>query len=291
MGSYLATETEPLKKAEEIEARGKGDGDGDEDEDEDDGRVAVDRGGLAVSWRKRMALAVPHIRQRHAWDCGLACVEVVLRSNSCREPCSVDDLCARVGTQSTWTIDLAFLLQSYGVSSTLTTLTVGVNDAYRGLDFYKTDISDDEQRVNHLFADAASKGIVVREESVPLDELKLQLMAESSLYIALLDLRHVRCTDCHRRRPFFCFTYLGHFVVLCDYDPKTDLFMYRDPGSSASACFMRSADLEQARRSLGTDEDLICIPRIPDVPSKPNPSSFASSSSPPSSLCSPPRPS
>lgn len=203
------------------------------------------------------------------------------RSHSVTEPCSLATLQDIVGTQSTWTIDLVFLLHGYGVKASMHTQCVGVNDAYRGLEFYKNDIGEDERRVNRLFAAAREASIPVLEEPVPLLTLQRSLLDGSATFIVLVDLRYLRCTSCTRKRPLFCFQYMGHFIVLCDYDSVTDTFTYRDPGCGVEACYIKSADLEVARLSVGTDQDLVIVPNPPTPPSSPT-FSAASSMTPPS---------
>ena len=55
----------------------------------------------------------PHVSQCSNWDCGVACVQMVLRGLS-REG-ERSSLLAALGTRSVWTIDLAMLLHRFGV--------------------------------------------------------------------------------------------------------------------------------------------------------------------------------
>jgi hypothetical protein len=55
--------------------------------------------------------------------------------------------------------------------------------------------------------------------------------------------------------------YLGHYVVLCGYDPATHAFAFRDPaaGPGEGAGLVGGAALDAARWAWGTDEDLLLV--------------------------------
>lgn len=53
--------------------------------------------------------------------------------------------------------------------------------------------------------------------------------------------------------------YCGHYIVLIGYDDSRELVFYRNPSSSNSFSFTSYSSFECARRSFGTDEDLIFI--------------------------------
>ncbi|KAL8093537.1 hypothetical protein AgCh_035421 [Apium graveolens] len=51
----------------------------------------------------------------------------------------------------------------------------------------------------------------------------------------------------------------GHYVVICGYDAAKDEFEIRDPASSRKHERITSKCLEEARKSFGTDEDLLLV--------------------------------
>jgi hypothetical protein len=55
----------------------------------------------------------PHIQQKFNWDCGIISCQMCLRW--CGRSESFDDLTRRCPTQSTWSIDLAYLLHELGL--------------------------------------------------------------------------------------------------------------------------------------------------------------------------------
>ena len=59
-------------------------------------------------------MEVPHVHQLASWDCGLACVLMVLRASGFTT-CTIQDLADICSTNSIWTVDLAYLLQRFCV--------------------------------------------------------------------------------------------------------------------------------------------------------------------------------
>lgn len=55
----------------------------------------------------------PHVQQRDSWDCGIACVLMVI-SGICGRRYSYRHLQQLLDTKSVWTIDLALLLRRFG---------------------------------------------------------------------------------------------------------------------------------------------------------------------------------
>ncbi|CAL5363950.1 unnamed protein product [Camellia sinensis] len=51
-----------------------------------------------------------------------------------------------------------------------------------------------------------------------------------------------------------------HYVEICGYDAMTDEFEIRDPASSGKHEKVTSKRPEEARKSFGTDEDLLLLP-------------------------------
>ncbi|KAI8844922.1 hypothetical protein BC829DRAFT_399767, partial [Chytridium lagenaria] len=52
---------------------------------------------------------------------------------------------------------------------------------------------------------------------------------------------------------------MGHYVVLVGYDPETDGFLVRDPGTEEELCFVDAEVLDGARSFHGTDHDAIVV--------------------------------
>eukprot|EP00967_Tisochrysis_lutea_P071507 scaffold95058_cov30-Tisochrysis_lutea.AAC.5 len=111
-------------------------------------------------------LATPSRAQAADWDCGLACVQMVLLALGVgATECTLTELRKRLTSNSVWTADLVFLLASYGIECEYLTseLGAGADSADRaGSAFYSASLDADAARVNALFARAEEEGVVIR---------------------------------------------------------------------------------------------------------------------------------
>ncbi|KAK9700069.1 hypothetical protein RND81_08G215500 [Saponaria officinalis] len=105
-------------------------------------------------------IEVPHISQLSNWDCGLACILMVLETMGISN-CSLHSLEKLCGTRSIWTVDLAYLLQSYSVLFRYFTVTLGANPNFSMESFYKDQLPHDLVRVDLLFQKALEAGIKI----------------------------------------------------------------------------------------------------------------------------------
>ncbi|KAG6553484.1 hypothetical protein Mapa_004396 [Marchantia paleacea] len=207
-------------------------------------------------------IQVPHVRQMCDWDCGLACVLMVLRALRIdgHDLKSLSSLCR---TTSIWTVDLAHLLRHFAVNVAFLTVTIGANPNFAVETFYKENMEEDGARVNKLFEKAAQVGIQIQLRSISGDELCMLILSGRYLAIALVDKRKLS----HPWLDEICLGdccglntgYTGHYVVICGYDIDTDEFEIRDPASSSGSGRISLDALEEARKSFGTDEDILFI--------------------------------
>ena len=71
-----------------------------------------------------IAMLVPHVEQQEDWDCGLACVGMVLSALGLPlEATTQPRLRMRLSSSEVWTIDLAYLLSDFGVDAEYCTAT------------------------------------------------------------------------------------------------------------------------------------------------------------------------
>ncbi|XP_050385070.1 guanylyl cyclase 1 isoform X1 [Argentina anserina] len=217
---------------------------------------------------------VPHINQLHSWDCGLACVLMVFRTFGI-DSCDIQTLADLCCTNSIWTVDLAYLLQKFSIDFSYYTVTFGANPNYSGETFYKEQLPNDLVRVDTLFQKALEAGIRIKCRSVSREEICFLILCGKYIAIVLVDQ--------YKLSPFnqdnviisdLCGSnsdYTGHYVIVCGYDTATDEFEIRDPACSRKHERVSSTCLEEARKSFGTDEDLLLISlrksRKPDSPS------------------------
>ncbi|GFP86343.1 protein gucd1 [Phtheirospermum japonicum] len=205
---------------------------------------------------------VPHINQQRTWDCGIACVLMVLRALGVYD-CNIQELGELCCTTSIWTVDLAYLLQKFAVRFTYCTVTLGANPDFCVEAFYKDQLPNDLIRVNMLFREAREAGIDIECRSLSATEISDLILSGKYVAIALVDqyklsnsgLEDVCVSDFYGGNP----GYTGHYVVICGYDAVTNEFEIRDPASSIKHERVSSWCLEQAHKSFGTDEDLLLI--------------------------------
>jgi hypothetical protein len=80
--------------------------------------------------------------------------------------CTLVELRKRLTSSSVWTIDLVFLLASYGCQCEYLTSELGAgadSTARSRSDFYSGSLADDATRVESLFARAAQEGAAIRQ--------------------------------------------------------------------------------------------------------------------------------
>ncbi|KAL5567641.1 hypothetical protein UlMin_024216 [Ulmus minor] len=205
---------------------------------------------------------VPHINQLYSWDCGLACVLMVFRTVGINSD-DIESLAEICGTTSIWTIDLAYLLQKFLVNFSYYTVTFGANPNYSVETFYKEQLPNDLERVDMLFQKAKQAGINIQCRSISREDISLMILSGKYIAIALVDqyklsqswVKDVFISDYTSSNS----DYTGHYVVICGYDTVTNEFEIRDPASSRKNVKISSECLQEARKSYGTDEDLLLI--------------------------------
>lgn len=111
---------------------------------------------------------VPHTQQEAAWDCGIACVLMVLRSKWFLREADLEGLKGMVAeaNQSIWTVDLLYLLRRNGVKASFFTVTLGVDPTYAGKGFYNASFDRDRARVSKLFSPRTQAKFGVRIRKV-----------------------------------------------------------------------------------------------------------------------------
>ena len=202
--------------------------------------------------------ALRHVRQSFSWDCGLACVMMVLQHKGMSAP--LEEMMTIAGTKSVWTVDLAYILSRYSVDFTFYTVTDGVRPEYGDEAFYKVDIDADMVRVNKLFETAASLNISIDKRSVEVDEI-LECVARGGMAITLVDKRLLPTGSTIARliQQHVNIGFVGHYVIVCGYNPRTRCVLVADPACSDARTPVSVAEYDAARKAFGTDEDLLLI--------------------------------
>ncbi|CAG0887789.1 unnamed protein product [Darwinula stevensoni] len=215
-------------------------------------------------------IKLQHVQQRLHWDCGLACVAMVLPDDK-RDQflANLPAICHEEGFgESTWSIDLAYLLSRVSVPHVYCTITFGVNPGHSREAFYDRIIGKDRHRVTMRFEQAAARGVKVEQREVSLEEILSHLRYRGPV-ILLTDANRLLCTRCTYNRisldaaaccPFRC-PYQGHYIVACGYSLTQQRVFYRNPSLGDRVCCMPFETLEDARSAYGTDEDVIFVTR------------------------------
>ena len=189
---------------------------------------------------QREVTTIRHIKQVDTWDCGLACIQMVIDwlNNAFSTPTPEDQEALRkwmmdfVKAKSLWTIDLVMLLQNMLEmnSNKLTSSSsylfcsnqFGIDKSYNNLDYYKDAFSDDEIRVKSLFEKAEHRNLPLMQVSHMSLNILIDLVSrENVLAIVLLDntifnqqnnTANEETTSNVDRSEV---SYSGHYVVLC----------------------------------------------------------------------------
>ncbi|KAK9075452.1 hypothetical protein SSX86_003775 [Deinandra increscens subsp. villosa] len=205
---------------------------------------------------------VPHLKQERTWDCGLVCVLMVLKTLNINH-FDIKDLEAFCHTNSIWTVDLAYLLQKLSISFSYITVTLGANPNFSLETFYEKQLTDDIVRVNMLFQRSQEAGIDIECRSIKGDEIALLILSGKYILIALVD-KYILSKPWTHDEYLSNFSsgssgYTGHYIVICGYDALTGEFEIRDPASTRTRETISSRCLEKARKSFGTDEDILLV--------------------------------
>ncbi|GAX83634.1 hypothetical protein CEUSTIGMA_g11058.t1 [Chlamydomonas eustigma] len=228
---------------------------------------------------------VPHCKQHFSWDCGLACVFMVVKAFNAAALQSTpqvsdphesdyDKLRELCPTTSIWTVDLAHLLRRLGLEVCFLTKTLGPNPAYANEGFYMEHLQEDELRVSQLFSEANTAGIALHQRSLSSQELQEVAVTGACLVIALVDKR--KLDPWLLTADLLCPTllggsekgsscegdggYTGHYVLIVGFDISRQEFIVHDPAAPVSELRVSASALDLARRSFGTDEDLLIVP-------------------------------
>ncbi|XP_055599302.1 protein GUCD1 [Uranotaenia lowii] len=208
-----------------------------------------------------------HFRQRYDWDCGLSCIVMLLgRHEKLNFLENFKDICHKGGFgESTWTIDLCYILRDFDIKHKFLTKVFGANPSHVGKEYYKC-FNADETRVNKKFQQASLNDIPIEVKSISNIEL-IKHLAFNGNVILLTNASLLYCDLCKANKLSIelrsCLglkpTYMGHYIVLCGYDMRIEKFLYRNPAFKDKICYMSFEAVERARKACGTDEDVILI--------------------------------
>ena len=216
---------------------------------------------------------LPYVRQQQQWDCGVACILSLLRHYGLDS--SHAELRRLLNSDSVWSIDILLLLHQLGLTVQYFTTTLGPNPAHRDKAYYASDWQADEARVQRGFQLAADAGIPVHQSSLSTADF-LSLLSPpppplpAQFLLLLVDPRYLHCPHCQSSPAALSLSaqqFSGHFILCTHRDRQlaaggvgVDVVHYMDPsGGCERGCVCGLSWLEMARRSEGTDEDIILV--------------------------------
>ncbi|GAM18893.1 hypothetical protein SAMD00019534_020680 [Acytostelium subglobosum LB1] len=244
-------------------------------------------------------LDITLVKQRHEWDCGLACIEMIQKwhlnnkqqqqqhnatsLNPTTETITSSSDCASIArniitTQSVWSIDLSDALATMGINHHFFTVSIGIDNSHRLKPFYQRDWSADEQRVSRLFDKSrAHDPPMLFFGVVPLEKLiahvkqglpAIVLVDSNSLVYIVNNNNDGNSSNTSSGSSNSSSSsghkredkdFYGHFVVLAGYDDSRQQFIVIDPSLSQEYCMISVNDFEYARSRPGTDMDILLI--------------------------------
>ena len=197
-----------------------------------------------------MRLRFPFHRQTTELNCGPAALQMALEFLG--KTCSIEELEELLEIKQgkgISTIKLAIAARKLGFRAEFFSNVLGFNPGNLELDFYKkhgdlTQSSDAEK----LLAEAISLGVELHEASLPLAAI-LDNVREDRVLLILLDWGVIRGLS----------EYRGHFVPVVGYDAD-NIYVHNQGFHNTQPYFPISRELfEKARKSAGTDEDIVVI--------------------------------
>jgi len=214
-----------------------------------------------------------HIEQTELWDCGVTCLSMILQSMQ-KENSTLAELKKQHFGTITWTLNLAYILHEYKIPYTYYTRSTKINVNY------ETDVFSLQQKVpeKEMFLKQLEL-VLEKEKNIEVNNIQIirgginsnqlkNFLLSGNVAITLVNSLLIGCKHCHSNlfqgnqmsklvidgEPF-----RGHYILIVGYNQEKDVFLYKNPSSSQSVCFAPSSVVEEARRSYGTEENIIIV--------------------------------
>ncbi|XP_023942016.2 protein GUCD1 [Bicyclus anynana] len=156
--------------------------------------------------------------------------------------------------QSTWTIDLCYLLKRFHIKHRMYTSSQAANNRC-----HSKEIVD---RVRNRFTNAPYNGIKVMDGVLSTKQLTAHVVTAGPA-IALVDAALLSCDWCKHNslqsefRRIFGGIYQGHYIVVVGW--SAGKLLYHNPARKHQLCATTLKRLHAARSAPGTDYDVILI--------------------------------
>ena len=201
----------------------------------------------------RIMFDIPFYKQIEKNDCGPVALKMVLEYPG--EKHSIDKLKKLIEPEesgATWSIAIAKSSAELGFKTEFYTKSLGFNPENYKLDFYKreTNLEKAEEKEERFKKECVKYGVKLNEKKIELKEI-LNKLNENCLAIILIDWGKIKGSD----------KFVGHFVPIVGYDEK-NVYVHNQGLNNPQPNLAISRELfESARKSVGTDEDIIFIRR------------------------------
>mmetsp|Transcript_20180 Transcript_20180/g.29953 ORF Transcript_20180/g.29953 Transcript_20180/m.29953 type:complete len:281 (-) Transcript_20180:273-1115(-) len=227
----------------------------------------------STNLRSRLRVDKPeyfHIQQTESWDCGIACLLMVLRwlrdNLSSPEKKSFDEQADRVwalktvNTESIWSIDLVHVLQQIRKTKKLkfsylfASRALEVDLHHQHLSYYEESFLDDQIRVTRLFQQAKEEDWSLIKLDAQLDLVQVASLVgrPDCLAIALVD-------NMVLMQKAESSNYAGHYIIISGVHSDKETFQIHNPDSLNPMDYISFPIFEKAWRAQGTDEDIIFL--------------------------------
>ncbi|XP_076824902.1 protein GUCD1-like [Clavelina lepadiformis] len=222
-----------------------------------------------------LSLSISHVKQGGNWDCGIACLHMLLKGSITQDEINFA-IKKHLVDEQVWTVDLAYICSMLGVQHKLFTVTLGANDNFSEEPFYvdrlNEKFSTEKERINKLFNEATANKVTIKKKSIKLEEIIIHLAVNKRPLIVLIDdTKMVRIYSnpitslCNKLksldtvgdtavepRPFW-----GHYILVTGYDLTKQTIKFKDPSNDGEKVYCSMQCFEEARKSFGTDEDIL----------------------------------
>ena len=201
-----------------------------------------------------MKFEVPFYKQESKNDCGPTALQMVLEYLGEAHP--REELINLVDSDKsgvTWTLGLAKAATEIGFKAEFYTICLGFNLSNYELEFYQKEAdeaSSSKQKLEKLQREAHKLGVKMQEKTLSLKEL-LSKVSENCIPIILLDWSKIKGTP----------EFIGHFVPIVGYDEENIYIHNQGLNNPQEFLSIKKELFEQARKSKGTDEDIVFIYR------------------------------
>lgn len=200
-----------------------------------------------------MKIEVPFYKQEAKYDCGSTALRMVLDylDNKSYSKEQLQNLVDSDKSGVTWTIGLAKAAAFLGFRTEFYSSCLGFNPQNYDLEFYQKaadEAKNTKQKLERLNREALQLGVQMVEKTFSLEEI-LDKVNSSCVPIILLDWSKIKGTD----------KFVGHVVPIVGYDEQ-NVYVHNQGQLNPGAYIPIKRDVfEKARKSNGTDEDIIFI--------------------------------